>query len=45
MGQNATVADVQGGSTGGPEWFLRLREHGTDVRTELLVGLTTFIVE
>ena len=44
MGQNASVAGMPGSSAGGLEGFFRLREHGTDVRTEVLAGLTTFFV-
>ena len=44
MGQNASVAGVRGKSPGGLEGFFHLREHGTDVRTEVLAGLTTFFV-
>ncbi len=44
MGQNASVAGMPGRSTGGLEGFFHLREHGTNVRTEMLAGLTTFFV-
>ena len=44
MGQNAAVVGAPGGSTGGLEGFFRLRENGTDVRTEVLAGVTTFFV-
>jgi AGZA family xanthine/uracil permease-like MFS transporter len=44
MGQNASVAGVARGPESALEGFFRLREHGTDVRTEVLAGLTTFFV-
>ncbi len=44
MGQNRAVASAAGVPRGGLEGFFRLREHGTDVRTEVLAGLTTFVV-
>jgi AGZA family xanthine/uracil permease-like MFS transporter len=44
MGQRVEVAGAGGTSRGGLEHFFRLREHGTDVRTEVLAGLTTFFV-
>src|SRR3954452_2385118 len=44
MGQNRAVARAAGVPSGGLEGFFRLREHGTDVRTEVLAGLTTFVV-
>jgi adenine/guanine/hypoxanthine permease len=44
MGQNASVAGTPGGSAGGLEGFFHLREHGTNVRTEVLAGITTFFV-
>jgi AGZA family xanthine/uracil permease-like MFS transporter len=45
MGQSANIAGVAGAApSGGLEGFFRLREHGTDVRTEVLAGLTTFVV-
>jgi AGZA family xanthine/uracil permease-like MFS transporter len=43
MARNA-VAGAAGSGPGGLEGFFRLREHGTDVRTEVLAGLTTFFV-
>jgi AGZA family xanthine/uracil permease-like MFS transporter len=44
MGQNRAVAGAVGIPRGGLDGFFRLREHGTDVRTEILAGLTTFFV-
>jgi adenine/guanine/hypoxanthine permease len=44
MGQNRAVAGAVRVPRGGLEGFFRLREHGTDVRTEVLAGLTTFFV-
>jgi AGZA family xanthine/uracil permease-like MFS transporter len=44
MGQNRAVAGATGMPRGGLEGFFRLREHGTDARTEVLAGLTTFFV-
>jgi AGZA family xanthine/uracil permease-like MFS transporter len=44
MGQNSAVAGAAGVSRRGLHGFFRLREHGTDVRTEVLAGLTTFFV-
>ena len=44
MGQNRAVAGAAGMPRGGLEGFFRLREHGTDARTEILAGLTTFFV-
>jgi adenine/guanine/hypoxanthine permease len=44
MGQNRAVAGVAGMPRGGLDGFFHLREHGTDVRTEVLAGLTTFFV-
>jgi len=44
MGQNRAVAGAAGVPRGGLEGFFRLREHGTDARTEILAGLTTFFV-
>jgi AGZA family xanthine/uracil permease-like MFS transporter len=44
MGQNATVAGAMREPAGGLERLFRLRENGTDVRTEVLAGLTTFFV-
>ncbi|MCD6032441.1 MAG: xanthine/uracil permease, partial [Thermomicrobiales bacterium] len=44
MGQNRAVAGAVGAPRGGLEGFFRLREHGTDTRTEVLAGLTTFFV-
>ena len=44
MGQNVAAARVTGSPSGGLDGFFRLREHGTDVRTEVLAGLTTFFV-
>ena len=43
MGMNRVVG-AAGGSPGGLEGFFHLREHGTTVRTEVLAGLTTFVV-
>ena len=43
MGERVGVAGVAGGP-GGLEGFFDQREHGTDVRTEVLAGLTTFVV-
>jgi AGZA family xanthine/uracil permease-like MFS transporter len=44
MAHNLNVTGAAGRSEGGLEGFFRLREHGTDVRTEVLAGLTTFVV-
>ena len=44
MGERVGVAGAAGSSGGGLEGFFHLREHGTDVRTEVLAGLTTFVV-
>lgn len=44
MGTNASVGGISGASGGGLEHFFRLRQHGTTVRTEVLAGLTTFVV-
>jgi AGZA family xanthine/uracil permease-like MFS transporter len=44
MGQNGVVVGTAGRPAGGLESFFRLREHGTDVRTEVLAGVTTFVV-
>jgi AGZA family xanthine/uracil permease-like MFS transporter len=42
--QSMGVAGAMGSQPGGIEGFFRLREHGTDVRTEVLAGITTFVV-
>ena len=44
MGQNRAAVGATGVPRGGLEGFFRLREHGTDARTEVLAGLTTFFV-
>src|SRR5215203_7557949 len=44
MGQNRVAVGAGGSPAGGLEGYFRLREHGTDVRTEVLAGLTTFFV-
>jgi AGZA family xanthine/uracil permease-like MFS transporter len=44
MGQNGAIAGAAGGPAGGLERFFRLQQHGTDVRTEVLAGVTTFVV-
>jgi AGZA family xanthine/uracil permease-like MFS transporter len=44
MGQSSAAAGAVTGEVGGLEQFFRLREHGTNVRTEVLAGLTTFVV-
>jgi AGZA family xanthine/uracil permease-like MFS transporter len=44
MAMNRMAAGAAGGPTGGLEGFFRLSEHGTNVRTEVLAGLTTFFV-
>ncbi|MGH2615490.1 MAG: NCS2 family permease [Thermomicrobiales bacterium] len=44
MGQNRVVAGAPGLPAGGLEGFFRLQEHGTNVRTEVLAGVTTFVV-
>src|SRR3954453_12674179 len=44
MGEGSRVAGFAGQSAGGLEGFFRLREHGTDVQTEILAGITTFVV-
>ena len=43
-GVGGAIRARPGTGGGGLEGFFRLREHGTDVRTELLAGLTTFMV-
>jgi AGZA family xanthine/uracil permease-like MFS transporter len=44
VSQSHAFADDAGGAPGGLERYFHLREHGTDVRTEVLAGLTTFVV-
>jgi AGZA family xanthine/uracil permease-like MFS transporter len=44
MGQNSAAVGATGVPRRGLEGFFRLREHRTDVRTEVLAGLTTFFV-
>src|SRR5436190_23269128 len=44
MGEGLRVAGAPGRTEGGLEGFFRLREHGTTVQTEILAGLTTFVV-
>jgi AGZA family xanthine/uracil permease-like MFS transporter len=44
MGEGLRVAGTSGRSEGGLEGFFRLREHGTNVQTEVLAGITTFVV-
>jgi AGZA family xanthine/uracil permease-like MFS transporter len=44
MGRDFAVAGARGRSGSGLEGYFRLREHGTDVRTEVLAGVTTFVV-
>ena len=44
MGEGLRVAGTPGRSEGGLEGFFRLREHGTNVQTEVLAGITTFVV-
>ena len=44
QGQRRAVVGAAGRSSGGLEGFFQLREHRTDVRTEVLAGLTTFFV-
>ena len=44
MGMNRVAIGAAGSPAGGLEGFFRLRQHGTDVRTEVLAGLTTFFV-
>ena len=44
MGEGLRVAGAPGRSAGGLEGFFRLREHGTDTQTEVLAGITTFVV-
>ena len=44
MDMNRVAIGAVGSPTGGLEGFFRLRQHGTDVRTEVLAGLTTFFV-
>ena len=41
MSQNPAVADAAGSAPSGLERYFHLREHGTDVRTEALAGLTS----
>lgn len=42
MGQSHAISDAAGGS--GLERFFHLRQYGTTVRTEVLAGITTFVV-
>lgn len=44
MGQSRAAASLPTGDRGALERFFHLREHGTDPRTEVLAGLTTFFV-
>jgi AGZA family xanthine/uracil permease-like MFS transporter len=44
MGERLGVGTAAGSSGSGLERFFHLREHGTDARTEVLAGLTTFVV-
>ena len=44
MGEGLGIASAPGRPAGGLEGFFRLREYGTDVRTEVLAGITTFVV-
>ncbi len=44
MAEGLRVAGTPGRSEGGLEGFFRLREHGTNVQTEILAGITTFVV-
>jgi adenine/guanine/hypoxanthine permease len=44
MGQSSAAAGAVTGEIGGLEQLFHLREHGTDLRTEVLAGLTTFFV-
>jgi adenine/guanine/hypoxanthine permease len=44
MGEGTISAATASHRSGGLEGFFRLREHGTDVRTEVLAGVTTFVV-
>src|SRR3954451_12926660 len=44
MAESLRVAGTPGRSEGGLEGFFRLREHGTNVHTEVLAGITTFVV-
>ena len=37
------MSKERGGLVGALEHFFKLKQHGTDVRTELLAGLTTFL--
>jgi AGZA family xanthine/uracil permease-like MFS transporter len=42
--QSLGIGGATGNPSGGIEGFFRLREHGTSVRTEVLAGVTTFVV-
>lgn len=44
MGTSASSSGMAGKSGGSLEQFFHLREHGTTVRTEVVAGLTTFVV-
>jgi AGZA family xanthine/uracil permease-like MFS transporter len=44
MGESRVAASAVPGEIGGLEQFFRLQEHGTTLRTEVLAGLTTFVV-
>lgn len=44
MGQGAGLASTASGEAGGLEGFFKLRQHGTNPRTEVLAGVTTFVV-
>ena len=44
MAQRANSPDTDMGSAGGLDGFFKLQQHGTTVRTEVLAGITTFVV-
>ena len=44
MGQERAIVGAPPEPAGDLERFFHLREHGTDVRTEVLAGVTTFVV-
>jgi AGZA family xanthine/uracil permease-like MFS transporter len=44
VGEYQVVTGVPDGSDGGLARFFHLREYGTDLRTEILAGVTTFVV-
>jgi AGZA family xanthine/uracil permease-like MFS transporter len=44
MAQRAGSPSVDAGNAGGLDGFFKLQQHGTTVRTEILAGVTTFVV-